>query len=314
MLKIYIPQPIAPEGEQYLIERGYEIFRGSGKTDRISMKQDIADCDAMILRTAKVDQEVIEAGEHLKVIARHGAGYDNLDYKLANQRGIQTTYSPFSTGSSVAEFTMAVILNLAKGIGDCSKQMEWGSFHYKLNHKGEDVCGKTLAVIGFGEIGSRVAQKAYRGFDMKVIAYVPRPEGKIIPDYVSVVEWEELFLQADYVSLHIPGKPENQKLIGRYELERMKPTAYIINASRGGILDEEAFIWAVQNKVIAGGALDVFEQEPLAADSPLFGLEHVLLTPHMGSNTKECMARIALDTAVDVDLVLKGKEPRYPIQ
>lgn len=313
MPRIYIPQPIASEGEQYLINKGYEIFRGSGKIDKESMKQDIADCDAMILRTAKVDKEILQVAKCLKVVARHGAGYDNLDYMAANQQGIVTTYSPFSTGRSVAEFTMAAILNLAKGIQSCSREMRAGNFNYKLSHKGQDVFGKTLGIIGFGEIGSRVAQKAYRGFDMNIMAYVPRPEGKRIPDYVNLVDWDTLFAQSDYISVHIPGNTKNHNLIGKHEFEQMKATGFIINVSRGGVMDEKAFVEAVKNGQIAGGAVDVFAQEPVGVDDPMMELDEVILTPHMGSNTIECMVRIAMDVAEDVDLVLRGEQPRYPI-
>ena len=150
--KIYIPQPIAAAGEDYLIEKGYEIVRGSGKTDKESIKNDIAVCDAMIQRTAKVDKEILEAGKNLKIIARHGAGYDNLDWKAANESGIHTTYSPDTTTLSVAEFTITVILNLAKRLKESEELVRNGDFQKKFSMKGTDVAGKTLGIIGFGKI------------------------------------------------------------------------------------------------------------------------------------------------------------------
>ena len=134
--KIYIPQPIAAAGEDYLIENGYEIVRGSGKTDKESIKNDIAVCDAMIQRTAKVDKEILEAGKNLKIIARHGAGYDNLDWKAANELGIYTTYSPDTTTLSVAEFTITVILNLAKRLKESEELVRNGDFQKKFSLKG----------------------------------------------------------------------------------------------------------------------------------------------------------------------------------
>ena len=151
--KIYIPQPIAAAGEDYLIEKGYEIVRGSGKTDKESIKNDIAVCDAMIQRTAKVDKGILEAGKNLKIIARHGAGYDNLDWKAANESGIYTTYSPDTTTLSVAEFTITVILNLAKRLKESEELVRNGDFQKKFSLKGTDVAGKTLGIIGFGKIG-----------------------------------------------------------------------------------------------------------------------------------------------------------------
>ena len=181
--KIYIPQPIAAAGEDYLIEKGYEIVRGSGKTDKESIKNDIAVCDAMIQRTAKVDKEILEAGKNLKIIARHGAGYDNLDWKAANELGIYTTYSPDTTTLSVAEFTITVILNLAKRLKESEELVRNGDFQKKFSLKGTDVAGKTLGIIGLGKIGKEVARKAALGLDMRVISYVSRPEGKDIPEY-----------------------------------------------------------------------------------------------------------------------------------
>ena len=213
--KIYIPQPIAAAGEDYLIEKGYEIVRGSGKTDKESIKNDIAVCDAMIQRTAKVDKEILEAGKNLKIIARHGAGYDNLDWKAANELGIYTTYSPDTTTLSVAEFTITVILNLTKRLKESEELVRNGDFQKKFSLKGTDVAGKTLGIIGFGKIGKEVARKAALGLDMRVISYVPRPEGKEIPEYVEIVSWEELLQTSDYISLHVPGGEKNQGIISK---------------------------------------------------------------------------------------------------
>lgn len=311
--KIFIPQPVADEGEAYLKEKGYLIKRGSGNFDKESLKADIADCDAMLLRTLKVDREILEAGKQLKIVARHGAGYDNLDWKAAKELGIWATCSPDTTGLSVAEFTIASILAAAKNMENCSRELREGNFNYKFSHKGTDVAGKTLGIIGFGRIGSLTAKKAAYGLDMNILAYVPRPEGKKIPDYVRCVEWETLFQESDFISVHVPGGKRNQKLIGAKEFSMMKKSALLINVSRGGVMDEAAFCEAVKAGRIAGGVIDVFETEPPCMENPLFALENVILTPHIGSNTTECMVRIALDTAKDIDLVLSGREPRHPI-
>lgn len=312
--KVYIPQPIAAAGEDYLEAKGYEIVRGSGSLEKEVMIEEIQDCDAMILRTARVDREILESGKKLKIVARHGAGYDNLDWKAAEKLGIRATYSPDTTGLSVAEYTLAVILNLAKKMKESEALIRSGRFKEKFSMKGFDVSGKTLGIIGLGKIGKEVARRAAIGLDMKVIAYVPRPEGKEIPDYMKLVSWEELFRSADYISLHVPGSGKNQGMVGAKEFAWMKQSAYLIQVSRGGVVDEAAFSDAVRRGQIAGGAVDVFETEPPQKENPLFGLEHVILTPHIGSNTEECMDRIALDVAEDVHLVLSGEEPRHPIQ
>lgn len=313
-MRIYIPEPIAEAGEKYLTECGYEVFRGSGRIDKESLKQDIAECDAMILRTAKIDDEIMEAGKKLKIIARHGAGYDNLDVKAARKRKIITTYSPDTTALSVAEMTITLLLMLARKVKSMEEELRKDHFSYKFSHKGIDVSQKTLGIIGFGKIGRMVAQKAVFGLDMKVISYIPRPEGKKVPEYVECVTWKELLERSDFISIHVPGKAENRNLIGENELKEMKSSAFLLNLARGGVVDEEAFAEAVLQKKIAGGALDVFQKEPPDLKNKIFQVENVILTPHIGSNTEECMERIALDVAEDVHLVLEGKEPRHLIR
>ena len=150
-MKIYIPEPIAEAGEKYLEFQGYEIFRGSGQTDRESLIRDITECEAMILRTAKVDEEVLAAGKKLRIVARHGAGYDNLDVKAAKEKGIITTYSPDTTALSVAETTITLLLMLAKKVKRMEAELRNDNFVYKFSHKGMDVSGKTLGVIGLGK-------------------------------------------------------------------------------------------------------------------------------------------------------------------
>lgn len=311
--KIFIPQPVAFEGESYLIEMGYEIVRGSRRFDKESLKKDIKDCDAMLLRTIAIDEEILKAGKKLKIIARHGAGYDNLDWHSANRLGIQTTYSPDTTGPSVAEFTISSILALAKQIELFQKELRKGHFDCKYTYKGMDVAGKTLGIVGFGRIGSLTAKKAAQGLNMNILTFVPRPAGKSVPDYVKMVDWKTLFKESDFISIHVPGGEKNHHLIGKREFTYMKKTAYLINVSRGGVMDEDAFADAVRNGEIAGGAIDVFGMEPPEVNSSLFALDHVMLTPHIGSNTAECMARIALDAVEDIHLVLSGKQPRHPI-
>lgn len=313
-MKIYIPEPIAEAGEAYLKNKGYEIFRGSEQTDKASMIRDIAECDAMILRTAKVDEEVLEAGKKLRIVARHGAGYDNLDVKAAKEKGIITTYSPDTTALSVAETTITLLLMLAKKVKRMETELRKDNFSYKFSHKGMDVSGKTLGIIGLGKIGKMVAKKAAIGLDMKVISYIPRPEGKEIPEYVKAVSLEQLLKESDFISLHVPGGAGNQNLIGKKELEQMKESAFLLNLSRGGVVNESEFAEAVRKKEIAGGALDVFAKEPPETTDEIFGLENVILTPHIGSNTEECMERIAMDVAKDVYRVLSGEEPLHPIR
>ena len=189
-----------------------------------------------------------------------------------------------------------------------------GDFQKKFSLKGTDVAGKTLGIIGLGKIGKEVARKAALGLDMRVISYVSRPEGKDIPEYIEIVSWEELLQTSDYISLHVPGGEKNQGIISKKEFAMMKKSASLIQVSRGGVVDEEALAEAIRNSQIRGAAVDVFSEEPPQKDNPLLKLEQVLLTPHIGSNTVECMDRIALDVAEDVHLVLSGENPKHPIK
>ena len=149
---------------------------------------------------------------------------------------------------------------------------------------------------------------------MRVISYVPRPEGKDIPEYIEIVSWEELLQTSDYISLHVPGGEKNQGIISKKEFAMMKKSASLIQVSRGGVVDEEALAEAIRNSQIRGAAVDVFSEEPPKKDNPLLKLEQVILTPHIGSNTVECMDRIALDVAEDVHLVLSGENPKHTIK
>lgn len=311
--KIYIPQPIAKEGEIFLLERGYEIVPMKRSLAPEDMKEDLQECQAMILRTAKVDREILQAAPKLKIVARHGAGFDNLDVNAAAQLGIWATYSPDTTTAAVAEYTISAMLLLEKKLIRADSSLRKNNFNDKLGCRGSELGGKTLGIIGLGRIGKETARKAVFGFQMKVLAYVPRPQGKEIPAYVKPVEWEKLFEDSDFIALHVPGGEQNHRLIGRTEFARMKQGAFLINPSRGGVVDEHAFAEAVAKGRIGGGALDVFETEPPQLQQRLLHLENVLLTPHIASNTAECMERIAMDVAGDVHLVLSGEQPRHPI-
>lgn len=310
--KVLIPQDIAKEGKELLLQKGYEIKMGSGVLEE-DLVRDVADCDAILLRTATVGRSVLEAGKKLKIVARHGAGYNNVDWEAAQELGIWVTNTPDATTNSVAEFTMGAIVAAAKKTFFLNKALKENRFFEKNSHKGVDLMGKTLAIIGFGRIGQAVAKKAYYGFDMKIIAYNPHIHPEVIPEYVTMVSWEEAFSRADFVSLHMPLKKDNRECIGEAEFNRMKSTAYLINCARGEVIQEQALIHALTEGRIAGAFIDVFNQEPPAADHPLLALDNVSATPHMASNTEECMRRMAVLAASQVDLVLSGKQPDWPV-
>ena len=311
-LKVLIPQDVAEEGKQLLRDCGYEIKMGSGATEE-DLIRDVVDCDAILLRTAPVTRAVLEAGKNLKIVARHGAGYNNVDLEAADELGIWVTNAPDSTTNSVAEFTLGAIIAVAKRSFLLNKAIKENNFFYKNTHKGVDLIGKKLAIIGFGRIGRAVAKKAHDGLEMELIAYDPYAKPETIPDYVTLVDWETAFKTADFVSLHMPLTKDNRGFIGRKEFEMMKPDAYFVNCARGEVVNEPELIQALNEGQIAGAFVDVYEQEPPVVDNPLLSMENVSVTPHMASNTVECMRLMATQAASQIHKVLSGGQPDWPV-
>ncbi|MDF2522872.1 MAG: phosphoglycerate dehydrogenase, partial [Clostridiales bacterium] len=308
-----IPQDVAKEGKDYLLEHGYEIKMGYGITIEQLIK-DVEDCDAVLVRTAPFTKEVLSAGKKLKIIARHGVGYDNVDVKAAAELGIWATNAPMSNANAVAEHTIGLIIACAKNYTRCERAFRNGNFEIRNQLNGYDLEGKTLGIIGVGRIGSMVAKKAALGLGMKVIGYDPyMTPSKVIPEVEMVKDWESVFENADFVTLHIPAVEETKGIVGKKEFEMMKSTAYFVNCARGEIIKEADLIEALKEKKIAGAALDVYEKEPPAQDNALFGLENVILTPHNASLTVESAARMALHAAMEIHEVLSGKEPNWPV-
>ncbi|WP_282155475.1 hydroxyacid dehydrogenase [Cytobacillus gottheilii] len=310
--KVLIPQDIAQEGKDFLLEKGYEVKVGSG-TDEATVIAEGKDADAVLLRTSVVDRKILESLPNVKIVARHGVGFDNVDIQAAADLGIWVTNTPLSNAKTVAETTFALILTAAKNIIDVSQKMREGDFFYKNQHKGMDLEGKKLGILGFGRIGKMVAKQA-DAFDMEVLVYDPFVSSSVegFPN-IKIVDREELFKQADIVTLHLPSTDETKNSIGEKEFSLMKESAYFINLARGEIVNEPELISSLKNKQIRGAVLDVFSQEPLPMDHPLFDLENVILTPHIASNTEECMARMALHAAMEIDRVLSGEKPSWPV-
>lgn len=311
--KVLIPQDVSDEGKNYLLERGYEIKMGSGTTEDI-LKEEVQDCDAVLARSEKYSAETLRAGKKLKVIARHGVGYNNIDLKAATELGIYVTIAPLSNAISVAEHSLALILALSKNLLVQDHELRKGNFEIRNQLKGNDLEGKTLGLIGLGRIGSILARKAARGLDMKIIGYDPyiHPDS-LIPEIELVNDWETIFKNADYVSLHLPYTPENKGIIGMNVFKQMKKTACLINAARGELVNEGELAQALQEGIIAGAGLDVFDPEPPSTEHPLLQLNNVIVTPHNAALTVEAMQRMSLHAAMCIDEVLSGKKPSWPV-
>lgn len=309
--KILLPQPIMEAGKNYLLEKGYELAEGTGLTED-DIIRDIKGCDAVIVRTVKITKRILEAADKLKVIARHGAGFDGVDLETAREKNIMVLYAPKANSESVAELAVFYMLYCSRNFKRVQKLYVDDYNSAKFNVEKHELKGKTLGLIGVGNIGGLVAKKAALGFDMNVLAY--DPYAKELPDYIKPAKSrEQVFAEADYISLHVPATPETNDSVGEKEFALMKKSAFLINTSRGSIVNETELIKALESGEIAGAALDVMKQEPFDKSSPLLYMEQVLTAPHIGAATKEASSNSSLACARGIDDFLSGRRPEFPI-
>ena len=312
-IRVLLPQPILPAGYEYLREHGYEAVDGRGFTED-DIVADIKDCDAIIVRTAKITKRIFDAAPNLKILARHGAGYDGVDLEAAREHGVLVCTAGGANAISVAELTIFYMLY-------CSRNFKKVESLYLKDYRGAkmgvpktELEGKTLGLVGLGNIGKLVAQKAALGFNMTVLAYDPfaKPEG--LPEYIQLVQdRDEIFKQSDYVSLHVPATPETVHSVSDREFDLMKETAYLINAARGSIVDEPALIRALEAGKIAGAGLDTLEKEPIDPSNPLVSMDNVLTAPHIGGATKEASSRSSVACAQAIDDYFSGRTPKFVV-
>lgn len=305
---VYIPEDIATDGIEFLKQRGYSLRIGT-KRDVPTAIEEGKDADAVILRTFEFPAEIIDNLPNVKIIARHGVGVDNIDIPAATKQHMWVTNTPLANASSVAETTICLLLAIAKNLKNDMAQMAAGKFTYKNGQKGIDLEGKTLGIIGYGKIGEMVAKKLST-FGMNILIYTPHPTDS---EYGEFVSREELLQNSDFITLHLPANASTKGSFGAPEFAAMKPSAYLLNLARGSIVAEPELIAALGEKQIAGAALDVQSAQPLPLDNPLYQMDNVILTPHIASNTVETMNRMALHAAKEVDRVLSGQKPKWPV-
>lgn len=310
--KILIPQDIEDVGKKYLLEKGYEIVMGTGSKE-LDIINDIKDCHGVLLRTAKINKKIIKAAKNLKVISRHGIGTDNIDISTATEKGIYVTNGPLTTSTAVSEFTLSMLMTLAKKNIIYDKEIRENNFGIRNQLRCIELKDKVLGLVGFGKIGQAIAEKVIKALDMKVLVYHPRKKGPNSKDIKFTNNFDDIFLKSDFVSLHTPLTEETKRMITIKEFKLMKSTAYFINTSRGEIIVEKDLIEALDKGLIAGAALDVFEEEPLDSNNPLLRMENVILSPHVASNTKETLEKMSLHAAIGIDEVLSGKNPSWPV-
>ena len=311
--RVLIPQPILPAGYEYLRKHGYEAVDGRGFTEE-DIITDIRDCDALIVRTARITRQIFDAAPKLKILARHGAGYDGVDLAAAREHGVLVCTAGGANAISVAELTIFYMLYCSRNFKKVQNLYLQDYRQAKMGVPKTELEGKTLGLVGLGNIGKLVAQKAALGFDMTVLAYDPFAKGAGLPDYIRMVEdRDEIFKRSDYVSLHVPATTETVHSVSDREFGLMKPTAYLINAARGSIVDEAALYRALQEEKIAGAGLDVLEQEPIDPSNPLVAMDNVLTAPHIGGATKEASSRSSVACAQAIDDFFSGRTPNFVV-
>lgn len=310
MDRILVTETIAEEGLAALRAAAQVDVRTD--LDKAGLLAALPEYDALVVRSGtKVTAEVLAAGTRLRVVGRAGTGVDNIDVDAATRRGIVVVNAPASNSVAVAELTVGLILALARQLPQAHGSLQGGKWE-RNKFMGFEVRGKTLGLVGLGRIGAEVARRA-RGLEMDVLAYDPVVSTDRAAQLgVTLATLDEVLARSDFVSLHVPLVESTRNLINAARLAQMKPSAHLINAARGGIVDEAALADALERRVIAGAAFDVFSKEP-PTDSPLLGHPRVITLPHLGASTVEAQMLTGVDVAEGVVDALRGATPRYAV-
>jgi D-3-phosphoglycerate dehydrogenase len=281
----------------------FEVVRIKSSTEA-RFGAELETAAGLIVRSATtVDARLLEAAPELRVVGRAGVGVDNIDVAAASERGVAVVNAPGGNTVSAAELTMALLLSVARRVSEADRSMREGRWD-RANLQGVELRGRTLGVVGAGRIGSTVADRC-RAFGMRVIVHDPYLSADRLAELRSVVvEMDQLLAEADVITLHVPLTDETRGLIGESALERMKKGAFLVNLSRGGVVDEAALARALIEGRIAGAGLDVYETEPLSPESPLLSAPNLVLTPHLGASTKEAQVQVALEVAANLRAAL----------
>jgi D-3-phosphoglycerate dehydrogenase len=306
MLRVFIPHPIHQDGVALL--RQHFLVEDASPERR---REAFGEADAVIVRNIPVDAPLLEAAPRLKVIAKHGAGFDNINVAAATRHGIVVANVPGANADAVAEAAVGMMMAALRRVPQVDALVRQGRYAARFELRFEQLTGRTLGLVGLGNIGARVAKICAAGFGMKVIAFDPGLAQAEIEarGAETAASLHALLEAADVVSLHLPLTDDTFHLIGAAELRAMKPTAILVNAARGPLVDEIALAAALANGAIAAAALDVLEIGPPSLDSPIMSAPNVVLSPHTAGNTVEASRRLALAAAEIVIAGLAGRKP-----
>jgi D-3-phosphoglycerate dehydrogenase len=303
--RILVAESVAEAGLELLRARGHEVVTLTG-APREKLLEALADADALLVRSAtRVDAELLAAAPRLQVVGRAGVGVDNVDVPAATARGVLVLNAPTANVISAVEHTFALLFALLRKVPAAAASMAAGRWE-KSKFLGSELAGKTLGIVGLGQVGSRVAARA-RAFEAKLLGYDPfLPEERAKEMGVPLVTLRELLAASDIVTLHATAGEKGRPLLGREELAAMKPGAILVNVARGSLVDREALIDALRSGHLSGAALDVFDPEPPPPDDPLAKLDNVVASPHLGASTVEAQERVSLQTVEALLEALSG--------
>lgn len=307
MIKILIADPIS--------DSGLQVFQGNGRfhvetREKMSLdqlKKAVADADAVIVRSeTKITADVLTSGKKIKIVGRAGVGVDNIDVVAASRQGVLVVNVPGGNTVSAAEHTLALLLALSRNIPQANAHLKSGEWK-RSQFTGTELQGKTLGLVGLGRIGREVAKRA-QSFGMTVMGYDPYASEDYAKAFnITLGTLEDVYKEADYISLHVPLNETTHHLLNAKTLPKLKAGVRIINCARGGIIDEQALLAAIQSGHVKGAALDVFEEEPPPKNHPLFALPQVIVTPHLGAATEEAQVKVAQELAETIrDYFLQG--------
>lgn len=302
---------VSEEPLQILKKSGYEVNFYNQNFCLQEFKNRVCDCQVLVIGGHDFPASVLNMCTNLELILKHGTGLDNVPIEEAKAAGIKVCNVPGTNADAVADLTMGLILDLSRKISYADRMVRRGAWKTVT---GCDVFSKTLGLLGFGAIARKVADRA-RGFSMKILAYDPYLEQ--LPDkyngFVTLTDREQVLTESQILSAHLPLTKETYHLLSAEAMSKMQKGAFIINTSRGGIVDEQALAAALSTKKLAGAALDVLEEEPLRTDNPLAGLDHVLITPHIGMYSQEAIGAVSVICAQNAAAHIKGEPLQFRV-
>jgi glyoxylate reductase len=302
------------------LKKKYQIEIHSGKIPipKTKLRSKIKEADGLIcFPYDKIDKEMIDGAKNLKVISTYSVGFDHIDTEYAKEKKIRVGYTPEVLTDATADLAFSLLLDISRRISEGDKIIrdgKWKEIFGAFDYVGVDLQGKTIGILGLGRIGSTLAKRA-KAFDMKIIYHNRKHVSKTREKSLNAkyVSFEKLITDSDFISIHVPHTKETDQLFDMKILKKMKKTAFLINTSRGKVINEKDLVAALKKKTIAGAGLDVFEIEPINKKHPFIKLPNIVLAPHIGSSTKETRIKMAEITVKNLDLGMKGKKPIYSV-